>query len=509
MPDPDAFSLSDRYLREEGDIQISGVHAIVRTILDRVRHDRDQGRNVSGFVSGYEGSPLAGLDLELIRQKGLLTEFGVTHLPGLNEELAATSVFGTQVAHRAGALRSDGVFGIWYGKAPGLDRAADAFRHANMAGTHPRGGAVAFVGDDPNAKSSSVPSASEHVLADLGIPVFYPADSQDVLDFGRHAVELSRACGVWSAVKMVANVADASSTTVVRRRWTPPEIAHGYRHQPSGRLLGSELAGLERSLYEIRLPLVADYLRASDINKVTNPGGSQIGIITAGKSALDVEQALKKAGVEDLAKHGIRVLKLGVITPLDTSLIRDFARGVRQIFVVEEKRGIIESSVKEALYGLPDAPLVRGKDLFPAHGELDPDLVSRRLATEIPGARLAPRPRERIRLPLAARTPYFCSGCPHNTSTRVPEGAIVGGGIGCHTMSLFQPAEQVGNVVGITQMGGEGAQWIGIAPFVDTAHWIQNIGDGTFFHSGSLAVRAAVAAGAHIPSSCSTTRPSR
>ncbi|XVV06723.1 indolepyruvate ferredoxin oxidoreductase family protein [Actinosynnema sp. CA-248983] len=511
----EAFTLEDRYLREDGIVHLTGVQALVRVLFDRVRHDRNSGLDTAVFVSGYEGSPLAGYDLELARRSTLLDKHNVVHRPGLNEELGATAVMGSQLTATLPGRRYDGVTGFWYGKAPGLDRATDALRHAVMAGTDPRGGAVAFVGDDPNAKSSTVPCASELALADLAMPIFFPSDSQDLLDFGLHAVELSRAAGVWSSMKVVANVADASSTAVVRREWTAPALPdHAYRHKPTSRLLGRELAALERSLYEVRLPLALEYVRASGVNRVVRSGpADRIGIITAGKSHLDVMQALDRLGLdeESLAHHGIRLLKLGVIHPVEPEVVREFADGLRQVVVVEEKRSFVETAVKELLYGRADAPAVHGKTgpdgrtLFPEIGELDPDSIAAGLAKVLAPLEIASvrawrdrGRRERIAVPLLARTPYFCSGCPHNSSTKVPEGTIVGGGIGCHTMSLFMEPEQVGSVVGVTQMGGEGTQWIGIAPFVESRHFTQNIGDGTFTHSGSLAVRAAVAAGVNV-----------
>ncbi len=509
------FTLEDRYLREDGTVYLSGVQALVRMLFDRSRHDRATGASPAVFVSGYEGSPLAGYDLELGRRSVLLDKHNVVHRPGLNEELAATAVMGSQLTKSVGSSRG-GVTGIWYGKAPGLDRATDALRHANLAGTDPAGGAVALVGDDPNAKSSSVPCASELALADLSMPIFFPSDSQDVLDFGLHAVELSRASGLWSSMKLVANVADAASTAEVRPQWTPPELAlPAYRHKPSSRLLGTTLMALERSLYTERLPLALEYVRASGINRIVQEGpADRVGIVTAGKSYLDLMQALRLLGLDSdaLSRHGIRILKLGVIHPLDPSIVRRFADGLTEIVVVEEKRSFVEAAIKEVLYGTSGAPAVYGKTgpdgrtLCTELGELDPDTVARVLAARLSAHHEIPsvtawgqrRHRERISVPLLTRTPYFCSGCPHNSSTKVPEGTVVGGGIGCHAMALFMEPEQVGDVVGLTQMGGEGAQWLGMEPFVEASHFVQNIGDGTFTHSGSLAVRAAVAAGVNI-----------
>jgi indolepyruvate ferredoxin oxidoreductase len=506
-------TLEDRYLQQEGTVYLTGIQALVRVVLDRVRHDRALAKTTAAFVSGYSGSPLGGFDLELARRKKLLDAHDIVHTPGLNEELAATSVMGTQMAAGLGTQRPDGVVGMWYGKAPGLDRATDALRHANLAGADPRGGAVALVGDDPNAKSSSVPNASELALADLSIPVFFPSDAQDLLEHGLHAVELSRASGVWSSLKIVANVADSAGTVALPQGWAAPDLPHGYKHSPSARLLGQQLAVLERSLYDVRLPLALEYVRASGVNRIVDGGpADRIGIITAGKSYLDLRQALRTLGLteQDLTRYGIRILKLGVIHPVEPEIVREFAAGLTEIVVVEEKRSFIEAAVKNILYGRADMPQVHGKQgpdgrtLLLEAGELHPDLIAGALAKRLPDdiepvqAWQQRRRRERIAIPLLARMPYFCSGCPHNSSTKVPEGTLVGAGIGCHTMALFMEPEQVGNVVGVTQMGGEGAMWIGMSPFVDSKHLVQNIGDGTFMHSGSLAVRAAVAAGANI-----------
>ncbi|MDT7679981.1 MAG: indolepyruvate ferredoxin oxidoreductase, partial [Pseudonocardiales bacterium] len=469
---------------------------------------------------GYEGSPLGGYDLELARHRRTLNEHGIVHRPGLNEELAATSLVGTQLASQVGHLRPDGVTGVWYGKTPGLDRASDAVRHANLIGTDPRGGVVALVGDDPSAKSSSVPCVSEMELADLHLPTLYPADSEDVLEHGRHAVELSRVSGLWTAMKITTNVADGASTALVRPEWTAPDLSAfrlvPYRHRPNGRVLGANLAVLEQSLYETRLPLAQEYIRLSGLNRVVSRGpNDRIGIVAAGKTFLDVRQALLAMGLDDaaLAEHGVRLLKLGAVYPVEPTIVTEFADGLSEIVIVEEKRSFLETAVKEILYGLAGgAPAVHGKrgpegrNLFSATGELDPDVLARGLSRRlrdyfdvesVRGWR-QPRARGRIELPLAARTPYFCSGCPHNSSTKVPDGSLVGAGIGCHAMVVLMPAEQVGEVTGMTQMGGEGAHWIGMAPFVEEKHYVQNMGDGTFVHSGSLAVRAAVAADVNI-----------
>jgi indolepyruvate ferredoxin oxidoreductase len=508
---PRVATLDERYQRQDGTIYLTGIQALVRMLLDRARHDREHGLATAGYVSGYEGSPLGGYDLELARQRDLLRSCGIVHQPGLNEELAATAVSGTQLAGRVGDAKHDGVTGVWYGKAPGLDRATDALRHANMIGTSPTGGAVALVGDDPSAKSSTLPCSSEMALAGLMLPTFYPADPAEALVHGLHAVELSRASGLWSAMKVVTAMADGASTAQVSPHWQAPDLAdlHAYGHQPRARLLGAELAELERSQQLTRLPIALEYIRRSGLNVVTGPRAARIGLVAAGKTYLDLRQALTALGLTeaDLERRGIRLLKLGVIYPLEPSVVAEFAAGLDEIVVVEDKRAFLEDAVKSVLYGTAGAPAVYGKrsrdggPLFAPVGELDSDAVADALARHFAHLDIPVRqrpPRERVMLPLAQRIPYFCSGCPHNSSTKVAPGTLVGGGIGCHAMVAFMPPEQVGEVTGLCQMGGEGAQWMGIAPFVTQRHLVQNLGDGTFAHSGSLAIRAAVASGANI-----------
>jgi len=512
---PRIASLDERYQRKDGTVYLTGIQALVRMLLDRARHDRAHGLATAAYVSGYEGSPLGGYDLELARHPDLLSEYGIVHRPGLNEELAATAVSGSQLAGRVGDAKHDGVTGVWYGKAPGLDRATDALRHANMIGTSPTGGAVALVGDDPAAKSSTLPCSSEMALAGLAMPTFYPADPAEALVHGLHAVELSRASGLWAAMKVVTAMADGASTVQVSPQWTAPDLSdlpgglRAYGHQPRARLLGAELAELERSQVLTRLPIATEYIRRSGLNTITGPRTARIGLVAAGKTYLDVRQALTALGLTeaDLERHGIRLLKLGVIYPLEPSIVAEFAAGLDEILVIEDKRAFLEDAVKSVLYGQANAPAVYGKrsrdgsPLFAAVGELDGDSVADALARHFEPAGIPTvtrPPRERVVLPLAQRMPYFCSGCPHNSSTRVAPGTLVGAGIGCHAMVAFMPEERVGEVIGLCQMGGEGAQWMGIAPFVTQRHLVQNIGDGTFAHSGSLAIRAAVASGANI-----------
>lgn len=513
----DTFSLEDRYLLEEGSVYLTGIQALVRALRDRALLDRRRGQQTSSFVSGYEGSPLAGFDLELARQRKILADLDVVHRPGLNEELGATSVLGSQLVSQVGTMRSDGVTGYWYGKAPGLDRASDAIRHANVIGADPRGGAVALIGDDPSGKSSTLACASEAALADLGIPTLYPADTQDVLDFGVHAAFLSRFSGLWAGLKIVTAVADGASSAVVHPDRVDPSFGDlgPSTFRPNATLFGSALVELERSLHHDRLPRAREYARINGLNSIVcKAADDRIGIIAAGKTYLDLREALIVLGLdeEDLHRFGIRILKLGMVYPLDPELITSFAEGLTEVVVVEEKRSFIEASVRDILYGRADAPIVVGKTdpsgnaLFNGFGELDADLIAaplaRRLGDEYgiePAQRWRARPQSsRIALPLLTRTPYFCSGCPHNSSTKVAPDTIVGAGIGCHGMVMVMDEKQVGDVIGVTQMGGEGTQWIGMAPFLEENHLVQNVGDGTFMHSGSLALRAAVASGENV-----------
>ncbi|GLY42893.1 pyruvate ferredoxin/flavodoxin oxidoreductase [Amycolatopsis sp. NBRC 101858] len=516
-------SLDRRYTATEGVVHMTGIHALARLALDVRRADALAGHDSALYISGYEGSPLGGYDLELGKHSALLEEHDVVFRPAVNEELAATAVEGTQLAATMNDKRVDGITGFWYGKSPGLDRASDALRHANLCGTHPAGGAVLFVGDDPTAKSSTVPGASEMLLADLGIPTLYPATQQDVLDFGMHAVALSRASGLWTAVKIVTNVADGSGTVHVDAdrltRSMPSLEVNGepFTHEVTAKLAGPTLMALERSRNGPRLELARRYAALNDLNTLSGAEeNARIGIVAAGKTFADVGHSLRTLGLaeDDLAKYGIRLLQLGMIYPLEPAVIDRFAAGLEEIVVVEEKRPFLEAAIKEQLYGRHDAPVVTGKraadgrELLSTQGELGPEVITDVLAQRILAHSDVPavakwqdgrRPRSsRISLPLAVRTPYFCSGCPHNTSTKTPAGSLVGAGIGCHALALVMSPELVGDIAGLTQMGGEGAQWLGMSPFLTRTHMLQNIGDGTFHHSGSLAVRAAIAGGANI-----------
>jgi len=516
-------ALSDKYEREDGRIFCSGIQAITRLPFDQRRADDRAGLNTGGFVSGYQGSPLGGIDKELLRLEKLMERWNVSFQPGLNEELAATSVVGTQLVGARPNAKVQGVTGWWYGKNPGLDRAADAIRHGTFQGASRYGGMVLWVGDDPGCKSSTLPSAAEATLAAMQVPILFPSSVQEVLDLGLHAVALSRASGLWAGMKIVTSVADSAATAEVapgRIRPVMPEVewmGKPFQHEPNAMLLAPDSLALERSLMHVRLDVARAYARANRLDRIEGArGDAWLGVMASGRTYRELQSALAMLGLDAAAleRRGIRLLHVQMPWPLDAETVREFAYGLEEIVVVEEKLPFMEEQIKHLLYRQPGAPEIVGKldeagrVLLHPEGEL--------LADEIALA-LAPRLRARLRdeafearvadieatsrlmarpLPMS-RTPFFCSGCPHNTSMPVPDGTLVGGGIGCHTMIVLN-REGKGDIAGITQMGGEGAQWIGMAPFVGDEHLAQNLGDGTFHHSGSLAVRASIAAGTNI-----------
>ena len=517
----DTYELSDRYRTDDGRVFLSGSQALARLPYEQLRADRRNGLRTAAYVTGYPGSPLANYDRDataaakLAAADGLHFEFQ----PGMNEELAATAVMGSQLAVTLPTCQYDGIIGVWYGKAPGLDRASDALRHATFAGTSAKGGAIALVGDDPSAKSSTLPSSSGATLVDLNMPIVYPGDVQEAIDLGRHAIAMSRASGLWVSIKVVEAVADGTGSVEVHhdriRPVVPTTFIDGrvWVPHPSGRTLTPYTLDMEREFHEVRLPLATRYATDNGLNAVAVRGpGDWVGIVATGHTYRETLEALRMLGFrtdDDLRAAGIRLLKLAVPVPLDLALVREFADGLAEVIVVEEKAQNLEWLVKDALFSLAHHPVVVGKrnpdetTLFPFTGTIDADGIAPRLRSRL-AARLAdrmapPPPTPRQLIPLSvARTPYFCSGCPHNTSTHVPDGALIGAGIGCHSMVLMMEPERVGNIVGLTAMGNEGAQWFGMSPFVDDEHLIQNIGDGTLFHSGMTAMRAAIASGTNI-----------
>lgn len=510
------YDLAGRFRTDAPPALLTGVQAIVRLLVEQRALDARHGRDVGFFVSGYQGSPLGGLDKLLASDPALLRDNAIHLRPGLNEEIAATSVWGSQSDLPTGRRRHDGVVGVWYGKAPGVDRATDALRHLTMYGVNPTGGVVLLAGDDPAAKSSTVPAVSERTLAALGIPVLVPRTASEVVTLGLHAVALSRASGSPVALKIVADVADGAwvvDAGVSRVEPVTPELTWDgapWRFTQSPPLVGSaRIVAVESQLVGPRAAMVHAYAAANGLDEVTvDPPGARLGIIATGPAYDSTLQALHDLGADadTLAGAGVRVLRVGMITPLEPTTVRRVAQGLTQILVVEDKTSFLQLQVRDALYGMPEAPQVIGKTdadgraLVPADGELTPGRLAEpvhRVFGRALGLR-APAPTRRS-LPLLplARAPYFCSGCPHNRSTAVPQGSLAAGGIGCHTL-VTTSRRTDSAVTGFTQMGGEGAQWIGQAPFTDTPHIFQNLGDGTFAHSGQLAVQACVAAGVDI-----------
>ncbi|MBI4883375.1 MAG: indolepyruvate ferredoxin oxidoreductase family protein [Actinobacteria bacterium] len=517
----DTYQLADRYRLDDGRAFLSGSQALARLPYEQLRADRRAGLHTAAYISGYPGSPLAGFDRDVTAAAKLATADGLRMVfqPGMNEELAATAVMGTQLAVTVDTCLYDGIIGIWYGKAPGLDRASDALRHAAFAGTSARGGALALVGDDPNAKSSTLPSSSGATMVDLNMPIIYPGDVQEAIDLGRHAIALSRACGVWASIKVVEAVADGTGSVELSPERIDPVVptmqvdGKLWVPHPSGEIITPYTLAMEKEFQEIRLELARQYGVLNHLNTIQVRGPNDwIGIAASGHTYHETLEALHLLGfrsADDLRAAGIRLFKLGMPVPLDATQTRQFAQGLAEVVVVEEKTPNLEWLVKDALYGRADAPMVHGKHapndetLFPMTGTLEADsiapLLRRRLAARLADRMTPEKPAPRELIPLAViRSPYFCSGCPHNSSTKAPEGSLIGAGIGCHSMVMLMEPERRGNIVGLTSMGNEGAQWFGIAPFVDTPHLIQNIGDGTLFHSGMTAVRAAIANGVNI-----------
>ncbi len=511
----------NQFTQEQGVIHLGGIDALVRLTLDQVRTDARRGLRTGMFVSGYRGSPVGMLDAALLKQQKLLLSNHIHFVDGLNEDLAATAVWGTQMLHTVGkSAQFDGVTGLWYGKAPGVDRSGDVLKHANYTGIDKNGGVVAVVGDDPSCKSSSLASQSEPMLFHVGMPSLYPANVQEILDLGLHGYLMSRLSGLWIGLKIVTNVADGTGSadiTPERLDFVTPDLSFdGVPFTPNmnlGMNVRAEALEMERSLYTRRLEIAKRYAAANKLNNVVFPNpDAWLGIITAGKSYHDLKQAFLELGLDEagLRRYGIRILKMGMLFPMEPTIVREFAQGLEEIFVIEEKRPFLEMFAKNVLYGSANAPRIVGKfdekeqELLPHYGEFESDVICRALTK-----RLSQKARvesaeawlqrldeihARNKLPTSTRTAWYCSGCPHNSSTAAVEGSVVSAGIGCHTMAMWMGR----NVVMGTHMGAEGTQWIGMAPFTDTKHIFQNMGDGTYAHSGSLAVRYAAATGANI-----------
>ena len=512
-----AFELSDRFSGIDGPIALTGIQAVVRVLLDQRRADALNGLVTAGLMCGYRGSPVGGLDQAFEQNRSVMDANDIRFVNGVNEDLAATVVWGSQLASLDANSTVAGVTGMWYGKGPGVDRSGDALRHANLSGVSPNGGVLAVAGDDPSNKSSTIPSASEWSLSDLAMPVLFPGNVQEVLDYGRFGYELSRFAGAWVGMKLQTNVADAYATVdPCPQRLKFNSVSYlvdgqPWNHTQSDRLLGATSLQLETEMYTHRLRAAEAFATAQQFDRTVGAAGTATrGIIAAGTTYYEVIDALARLGMDldRLAASGVRIYKPAMIWPLPPHPVGTFVDGLSEVLVVEEKRPFVERQLRDLLYHRTDRPSVLGKSdadgapLIPFTGSLMSDdlLEPLRAWLErfVPTEKLTAR-RTRIPLMVTAtdvptRSAYFCSGCPHNRSTVVPEGSVVGGGIGCHSLALDMDRD----VVGLTQMGGEGAQWVGLEPFTADTHRFQNIGDGTLAHSGSLAIRQACAAGSNI-----------
>src|SRR5450830_1473641 len=532
------ISLNDKWTLERGRAFMTGTQALVR--LPMMQHERDvqAGLNTAGYISGYRGSPVTSIDMTAMKAKKHLDAHNVHFQPGLNEDLAATAVWGTQQTNLFKDAKYDGVFAMWYGKGPGVDRCGDVFKHANNAGSSKFGGVVVLAGDDHAAKSSSTAHQSDHILTACGIPVLYPSSVQEYIDYGLHAWAMSRYTGLWVSMKCVTDIIESGAAVDFDPDRVQIVLPTDFELPAGGLNIRWPDTVLEQ---EVRMNsykwyAALAYARANKLNKIIwDSPKARIGIITAGKSYLDTRQALADLGIDEQTASdiGIRLYKIGMTWPLEADGVHEFAKGLDEILVVEEKRQILEYALKEELYNLKDGerPRVVGKFddtgewsnqkgtghgdwLLPATYELNPAMIARAIASRISryyaGHPVEQRVKERIAYleakenvlkaisakpdPQKDRTPFFCSGCPHNTSTKVPEGSRALAGIGCHYMVLWMDRE----TSTFTHMGAEGVTWVGQAPFTNEKHVFTNLGDGTYFHSGILAIRAAVSAKVNI-----------
>ena len=510
-------TLDDKWKLDHGRIVLNGSQAIGRILLAQSSLDRRAGLKTAGYITGYRGSPLGNVDSALWQIGKRLKDADIVFQPGVNEDMAATAVSGTQQLDAVPGARFDGVFAAWYGKGPGVDRSIDALKHGNFTGAHRNGGVLLFYGDDHAGKSSTVSHQSEQAVASCMIPSLYPSDVAEMIRFGLLGIALSRYSGSWVGIKCVNEVAEQTQTVELDDAMPSPilpdAIGAGPVHVNNRRTFNP--IGDEQVVSERRLPLVAEFVRANGIDRATIRAKEPVlGLVTSGKAYGDVRAALALLGLDDeaAARIGISLYKVGCIWPLEATGIEAFSSGQSTLLVIEEKRSFIEEQIAAALINKRQRPLLIGKldedgrPLLSSTLPLDPAQVARVIADRLERLGLLTdtlrAARDQLALPVgndepasARRAPYFCSGCPHNTSTRIPEGSLSATGIGCHTMVNFVRPE---TALLPSQMGSEGGNWIGLAPFTDTPHMFQNMGDGTYYHSGLLAIRAAVAAKTNI-----------
>lgn len=508
--------LEDKYTAETGTVLLTGTQALVRVPMLQREIDRQAGLNTAGFISGYRGSPLGGYDLELWRVKKLLDQHDILFQPGVNEDLAATAVWGTQMLAGTPQPNKDGVFAIWYGKGPGVDRSGDPLKHGNIAGTHPYGGVLVVAGDDHSGKSSTLAHQSEVALMHCGMPILAPSNVHDVIRFGLLGFAMSRYTGLYTGFKMCNEVLEQTMTIEIDAAMATPVLPERGELPAGG--IHNYPTHIDRQQSEVvakryRWPLVSKFVRANGLDEVRIAASQhRLGIVSTGKAVQDVIQALNLLGLDEAgaAALGISFYKIGCIYPLEREGLAEFASGHEELLFIEEKNPLVEDQAKALLYGMANAPLIVGKldedgaFMIPSDVQLEPMQLAvviverlRRLQIQAPTAVARA---EDMALQLArvasmdpaeaSRSPYFCSGCPHNTSTRTVEGSIAAGGIGCHAMAMYSGPAMLPN----SQMGGEGGHWYSLAHFSDTPHIFQNMGDGTYYHSGLLAVRGAVAA---------------
>ncbi|MAF47241.1 MAG: indolepyruvate ferredoxin oxidoreductase family protein [Rhodospirillales bacterium] len=519
QPGAAALTLDTKFTASSGRIYITGAQALARLPLMQRQMDQALGLNTAGYISGYRGSPLGGYDIALWRAAAHLDEHHIKFQPGVNEDMAATACWGTQQTGMTEAAKYDGVFAIWYGKGPGVDRSGDAFKHGNYAGTAPNGGVLVLTGDDHGAVSSTTAHQSEQALVAAMIPVLYPASVQEFIDYGLYGFAMSRFSGAWAAMKCVNDIIESGASIGIDPDRVKPVLPEDFRFPEDGVHIRWPDApkAQEARMIKVKLKAAQAFVRENGLDRETHAAPmKRLGIVAAGKAWLDVCQAFEELGLSDAMRAGlgISVFKLAMTWPMEPSRIGAWAAGFDEILVIEEKRNLIEDQLARALYRLdgPERPRLLGKTdeagepLVPEHGELSGSIVAQIIANRFlddngenclgaAAARIAART-QASNLPAAPpeRTPWFCAGCPHNTSTRLPEGSRALSGIGCHTLAIFMDR----GAGAYTHMGGEGGTWIGQAPFTSAKHVFQNIGDGTYYHSGLMAIRAAVAAGVNI-----------
>ncbi len=521
--DQGQISLDQKYVQQSGHIFLSGTQALVRLPMAQVRRDRAFGLNTAGFVTGYRGSPLGGYDQQLHAARKHLEQYNVKFQPGVNEDLAATAIWGTQQLNLSPGARYDGVVGIWYGKGPGVDRCGDVFRHANAAGSAKHGGVLCLAGDDHGAKSSTVPHQSDHAFIAALMPYLYPSSIHEIIQMGLLGIAMSRYSGCWVGMKVITETVETTGQVDLADEMTPFVTPSDFEMPPGGLNLRwpDDRFDQDRRLQDYKGFAAIAFARANAINRVTmDSPNARYGIMASGKSYEDVRQALRELGVTEqvAARIGLRLYKIGMPWPLEPEGVRQFAVGLEEIFIVEERREIVENQVKQALFNWRGdvRPRIIGKmderdhRFLPFAKELSVAKIATSLVDRLLAMEIDPTIAEMLRAKAdwfhgreasqvqasvpVVRTPYFCSGCPHNTSTKVPQGSRALGGIGCHFMSLWMDR----STETFTHMGGEGVPWTGIAPFTDEKHIFANLGDGTYFHSGSLAIRQSIASKANI-----------